>query len=124
MHMHVLQQQINISDLIELFLTTLIFVFLVFVLVISLKFMYRKQIVSEGAYTTSIPKEVFWEMNKKISHLEQAQNDHEFLKYEFEKKKEEINSLQEEIKEQKSKSRPAISLYDELKVFTENMNLT
>lgn len=53
--------------------------------------MYRKKIVAEDEEIVTIPKETFYEMNRKIHYLEQVEDDHEFLKYDFEKQKERIN---------------------------------
>lgn len=53
-------------------------------------------------------------MNLKIQHLEQAQDDHEFLKYDFEKKKEKINALENNLDITQMQIEMQNTMYEEL----------
>ena len=60
-------------------------------------FMYRRKIVAQDEDYVTIPKETFNEMVSTISHLEQGADDHEYLKYDYEKQREEIENLKKQI---------------------------
>ena len=78
--------------------------------------MYYKKIVAKDEKNVTISKETFCEMTIKIARLEQAADDHEYLKYDFQRQREKINELENKLEEANDEN---AKLENEFLTFTE-----